>query len=115
MSLATLQNEPSTHDEATFAEFSFSNQDSHNKIVNAVFSQKGISLPIYTLDPIPLFDMGVWLRNHQQMHNDMNGVTGVSGNDLSSVDWNNEEQKSYWMQLHWAEHQQNEQALGITS
>ena len=113
MSLANLLNVPAPNDENAFHEFSFSNQDSHNRIVNAIYGQKGTSLSIYVLDPMPFFDMGVWLRNHQQMHNDMNGVTGIAGNDLSSVDFNDPEQAAYWMQLHWSEHQQNEQLLGL--
>lgn len=113
MSLATLLNVPPADDHRAFDEFSFSNQDSHNRIVTAIGVQKNIVLSIYVVDPMPLDAMGVWLVNHQQMHNDMNGVTGVAGNDLTSVDWNNEQEKAYWMELHWSEHQQNEQILGL--
>lgn len=113
MSLATLLNVPAADDRNAFDEFSFSNQDSHNRIISAIFTQKGTSLAVYVVDPMPLEDIGVWLRNHQQMHNDMNGVTGVAGNDLTSVDWNDDQEKAYWMELHWSEHQQNEQILGI--
>lgn len=113
MSLANLLNIPNISDQNGFNEFSFSNQDSHVKIANAIFTQHSASLAVYTLDPIPFHDVGAWLRNHQQMHNDMNSVTGVVGNDLSAVDWNDPEQSAYWAQLHWSEHQQNEQILRI--
>lgn len=115
MSLATLINIPHPNDPNGFAEFSFSNQDSHVKITNAIFEQHSVSLAVYTLDPVPFYDVGAWLRNHQQMHNDMNSVTGVVGSDLSVVDWNDPEQSAYWIQLHWSEHQQNEQLLRILS
>jgi hypothetical protein len=114
MSLAVLANIPDPRDENTFHEFSFSNQNSHTRIVTAIGVQKKISLSIYVLDPMPWFDIGVWLANHQQMHDDMNGVSGVSGVDLTSVDWTNEEQAVNWIRLHWSEHQQNEQILGIS-
>lgn len=113
MSLATLLNVPPANDQSAFDEFSFSNQDSHNRIVNAIYGQMSTTLSIYVLDPMPFEDIDVWLRNHQQMHNDMNGVTGVAGNDLTSVDWTNDQEKAYWVELHWAEHQQNEKKLGI--
>ena len=113
MSLATLLNIPGEDDQNTFDEFSFSNQDSHNRIIRAIGDQNGVTLQVYIVDPMPLADLGAWFRNHQQMHNDMNGVTGVSGNDLSSVDWKDEQAKAYWISLHWSEHQQNEQKLGI--
>lgn len=115
MSLATLLNIPADiHDQEAFDQFSFSNQNSHNKIVAAILAQHDTTLSIYVLDPMPLHDPGVWLQNHQQAHNDFNSITGVPGNDLTSVDWNNEQEKAYWMELHWSEHQQNEQILGIT-
>ena len=113
MSLANLLNVPNPNSENDFAEFSFSNQDSHNRIVNAAYAQKNVQLSVYVLDPMPFFSVGVWLQNHQQMHNDMNGVSGVAGNDLTSVDFSDPEQASYWMQLHWSEHQANEQFFGI--
>jgi hypothetical protein len=116
MSLATLFNVPTgTGDQTAFDEFSFSNQDSHNKIIAAIFAQKNITLTIYQVDPM-VFEGDVWLGSldHQAMHNDMNGVTGVLGNDWTSVDWNDPQQASYFHQLHGAEHQQNEQILGIT-
>ena len=114
MSLAVLANIPDPNDERTFDLFSFSNQDSHIRIANAAFAQKSTSLSIYVLDPMPFPDLGAWLANHQQMHNDMNGISGVQGVDLTSVDWTDEEQRVNWTRLHWAEHQQNEQFWGIS-
>jgi hypothetical protein len=113
MSLATLLNIPSAQRENTFHEFSFSNQDSHVRIINAVFAKMGTALPLYVMDPMPLWDLGIWFRNHQQAHNDMNAATGVAGNDLSSVDWRDPQQAAYWIELHWNEHLRNEMKLGL--
>lgn len=112
MSLATLFNVPNANDSTTFSEFSFSNMDQHIIVTNAISAQKEIRIPLYPLDPMPFFDMGVWLRNHQQWHNNINGILGVNGFDLTSVDFNNQEEAESWTRNHASEHQQWSNILG---
>jgi len=116
VSLATLANIPDPNNLTSFWQFAFSDMDSHIKIANAIYTQKGILLPLYILDPMPPLDqIQTWLSNEFQLHVDMNGVTGVPGNDLSRVDIHNPEQWATWIRLHWYEHQQNEQILRVLS
>lgn len=120
MSLATLANIPDPKNVASFLQFSFSDMDSHRKIAAAIYRQKGILLPLYSVDPVYFAQgprgpelTGAWLSAEYQLHIDMNGVTRVPGNDLSTVDIQNPEQWASWIRLHWWEHQQNENILRI--
>jgi hypothetical protein len=113
MGLATLANLPVTPE--LVAQFAFANMDSHRKIAGAVFAAMGQIIPLYPLDPIPLFPGGLltWARNHQSTHDVQNAILGIRGDDLTSVDFTNEEQLSAWIFEHFAEHYAAETQLGI--
>lgn len=112
MTLATLYNIP--NDENSLAEFSFTNADEHTKIARAVLTNYAVTLPLFVLDPVPLFDMGAWLYQHQQAHNQQNSVLGIAGNDLTDVDFTSPDQIANWIQLHVAEHIQAANILRLT-
>lgn len=111
MSLASLFNVPATPDE--WAIWSFANMDHHRQIILAIGTQKDINLAEYIVDPIPFFSLGQWVYTHQTMHNDMDGVLGIAGFDLTGLDVNNAGQVAAWIRLHALEHQQAAQELGI--
>lgn len=94
-------------------QFSFANNDEHVRINEAVLKQRNIQLPTYILDPISASDPSNWLYMHQNIHNLMDSVLGIAGNDLSDVDFKNPEQLSSWIWLHAQEHYQAAQILGI--
>lgn len=112
MGLATLYNIPSTLNEMNI--FSFNNLAEHMKIASAISSKYNISVPVFVLDPIPLQDMGVWLAQHQSLHNIMNEVLGTASNDLEDVDFRNKDQLSEWIWLHAQEHFAAAATLGLT-
>ena len=115
MGLATLLNLPTTPELLT--QFSFANQDSHRKIAAAAFAQKnGVVLPVYPVDPIPLFGGGIQVfgYNHQVMHDAMDALLGIQGQDLTGLNFENEAQLSAWIQQHFIEHYQAETMLGVT-
>lgn len=114
MSLATLANIPAESDPRSFAEFSFSNMDRHRDVIFAIGSQRQINLPLYVLDPIPLYDISSWLYTHQAAHNDINDVLSVEGVDLTAIDFRDQEQVASWIRLHVNEHQQWDQILGLS-
>lgn len=88
-----------------WAVWSFSNMDHHRQTIRAIAAQKGINLNEYTVDPIPFFALGAWAYNHQQMHNDVNGVLGTGGFDLTTLDVEDAGQLTAWIRLHASEHQ----------
>lgn len=109
--LAGFYNTPD--DEQSLKWFSFINQDSHQRIVDQIYTNTGDNLQVYPMDPIPLFDISAWAYNHQNMHNDMNAVLGFAGNDLTDVDFSRPDLIRNWIWLHAIEHVQAENALGI--
>lgn len=111
MALATLYNVPGDGNEMNV--FSFSNRDEHNKI-NALLLQKfGVTVPSFVLDPIPIFDMGAWLQQHQVLHNIMNGLLGTNSDDLTNVNFTDQSQLSEWIWLHAQEHYQAAAILNL--
>lgn len=111
MALASLLNAPSTPTEQL--KWSFSNADAHSRIVTAIRSQIGTVLTPFVLDPIPEFDRQNWLRRHQQAHTDFTAVLGIDGSDLSEVNWQDQEEREAWVQLHFEEHFQANNILRI--
>lgn len=111
MSLANLFNVPANPQE--WAIWSFSNMDHHRQIIRAVSAQKKINLTEYIIEPIPFHSLGGWVYSHQAMHNDMDGVLGIAGFDLTGFDVQNAGQIAAWVRLHAIEHQNAAQNLGI--
>ena len=94
-------------------QFSFANNDSHLRISVAIRATYSVTIPSYIIDPIPFRDLGTWLNTHQAVHNYVDVILGIAGNDLSDVDWRNPDQLSSWIWLHAQEHYQAETRLGI--
>lgn len=111
MSLAVLLNPPLT--ERGMMEWSFNNQDSHDRIVGAILTQKNNTLQNYIMDPIQPNDFQNWLRRHQNAHDQMNGALALTGSDLTDVDWSKSDQRAAWIRLHYNEHQLAHITLGI--
>ncbi len=111
MALASLFTIPKTPEE--WRVWSFSNQDSHNRIVEAIHAQKQKILTVLALDPIQQNDLAGWLRNHQQMHNDMDDILNIDGADLTVPDPSDQKAYSDFVFRHAREHQQAEELLGI--
>ena len=112
MALATLYNVPTNQNEMNI--FSFSNQDEHNKIAAAILLRYSTSVPSFVLDPIPIFSMGVWLQQHQLLHNIMNGIAGSNSDDLTDVNFRDQNQLTEWIWIHAQEHYQVSNFLQLT-
>lgn len=111
--LAALLNTPKTKQE--WDTWSFNHRLSHEQIVQAIQTQADIDLTIYQLDPINLQDMPDFLQRNSQMHLDMNTVLGLQSSDLLDVNLADERQRESWIYLHFYEHYDAENALGIAS
>jgi hypothetical protein len=114
MSLAALFNIPQTEDQ--LAEWSFANAAMHTDIVRLIFQKYGQELQQYVLDPFVPTDpdgMQTWLYQHQIMHQQMDAVLGISGYDLTDVDFTNQGILAGWIQSHANEHVQAGQILGL--
>lgn len=94
-------------------EWSFWHKNDHDEIRQAIQQKLNINLPEYILIDVTVPVNPDWLRRHQEAHNDINGVLGISGNDLESVDFENPAQARAWFDLQFEEHRQARAVLGI--
>lgn len=85
----------------------------HIEIHDAIFKLKGINLPIYVIYPVDRQGFQGWLERHQQYHNDMNGVLGLNGDDLTGLDPNKAAELQAWLWLNFSEHQNARTNLAI--
>ncbi len=109
--IAGLYNVPGT--ESEFLTWSFINAAHHRDIARVVYQLVGTVLPEFQLDPFDPNNPGVWLYQHQLMHQNQNEVLGIAGYDLLDVDWQNEGERAGWIQLHASEHYQAANILKI--
>lgn len=114
MTIAALLNLPSGPTE--LMQWSFCHAASHADIVRVIFQNSGTNLSSFVLDPFNPYngaELEAWLANHQIMHNQMDAKLGISGYDLSEVDWNDQIGLTEWIQFNFNEHLQVSTALGI--
>jgi len=97
MAVASLFNVPGTDQE--MAAWSFIHMAHHRELNEAILRLRNIALPEYILDPVNLADPQAFLNQHQQMHNNTDAVLGVSGYDLTEVDWADAGQRAGWIYL----------------
>lgn len=94
------------------AAFSLANQANHINVGNAIFAKFKIQIEGYVLDPPPAADWTGWLLNHQASHNQINGILGVAGNDLTILDLKDRDAVENWIFLHASEHRLWQLKLG---
>ncbi len=109
--LADLYNVPTTDEERAF--WSFAHMAHHRDINARIYLLVKIALPEYLIDPIDPNDTGNWENLHQQMHDTQNELLGISGQDLTGVDWKDHRLLAGWIFLNSSEHYQASQILGI--
>lgn len=114
MSLAQIQSLPQTSEE--FAGWSFANMAHHRDIIRVVFNTQQKRLDEYFIDDFnqQATNDTNWLYLHSIMHNQMNAALGVSGYDLTTLDWQDEENVANWFNQHADEHFQAAQILGVS-
>lgn len=112
MSLANIFNIPSAPQQ--FEAWSFSHQANHRDIIRVIYKDYGLILDEYAIDPINLADPKGFLDNHQQLHNQFNAVLGLSGFDLSDVNFEETEQLAVWIDLNARNHRAACDILGLS-
>ena len=111
MSLPPLYALPT--DPASWQSWSFNHAAIHYTLVFAAQQQKNQSLLQFQLDPVDPNDLGLWLYNHQTMHNQLNLLLGTTGYNLLELDWQDPDQLQQWMQWNGNEHLIFSQKLGV--
>ena len=108
--LAGIYNIPSN--EQTFEEWSFNHAANHRDVNAAILRIYGIALPEYILDPFTPGDEN-WIYSHQTMHNNQDAILGISGYDLTDVNFQDQGQLAGFIYLNADEHRQACDILGI--
>lgn len=109
--IANLYNVPGTT--AELAEWAFSHMAHHRDINARIYLLLKIALPEYILEPIDPADTGQWEDQHQIMHDNQNQLLGIAGQDLTGVDWKDDNLKAAWVFLNASEHYQAAAILEI--
>jgi hypothetical protein len=109
--IANLYNVPSTDEER--ASWSFSHMAHHRDINARIYLLVKIALPEYIIDPVNPDDPGDWEYQHQLMHDNQNAILGITGQDLTGVDWKNQNLLAAWIFLNGNEHFQASAILEI--
>jgi hypothetical protein len=109
--LANLFNVPSTDEER--AQWSFAHMAHHRDINQQIYTLIKVALPEYILDPVDPSDTSQWEYQHQLMHDNQNQLLGISGQDLTGVDWNDQRLLAGWIWLNANEHYQAAAELEI--
>jgi len=109
--VAGLYNVPTTAEE--LATWSALHARHHADINREVAQKTGVDLPAYILDPFDPNNMQVWLDQHQDLHTRMDAVMSISGFNLDSVEWTDENERAGWVFLNGQEHYTAAAILGI--
>jgi hypothetical protein len=109
MSLATLFSVPATPGD--ISAFALANAADHIDTSASILAKFNIQVSQYVFDPLPTEDVTGWLLNHQASHNQINGILGVGGNDLSVLDFQKPDEVASWIFLHADEHRKWQIAL----
>jgi hypothetical protein len=111
MPVADLSNAPASDQE--LAQWSFAHQDHHRNIIAFIQRTQNVVLPQYVVDPVDTGPNAAWGDLHQTMHNNSDVILGVSGYDVSEVDWKNPDQLASWIWLHYQLHYAEATASGV--
>ena len=86
---------------------------SHDAIRQAILTQKKIATGEYVLEPIFQVEIKSWLQRNSQTHIEQTQAVGQQSHDITDVDFNDEAAKVSWISVHFQEHFDLEQALGV--
>lgn len=111
MALADLYNIPT--DDASMQFWSFAHMAHHRDMIRVVQQTLNIGLEEFILDPVNLSDPVQFLDQHQQMHNQLDALFGISGFDLTEVNWADAGQRSGWIWQNAQLHLQEATATGV--
>ena len=94
-------------------EWAFAHYQHHLAIVDAIKQAKNVTINVPQIWPLNPRNIEVWLENHQFLHNEMNAVLKVQGNDLSSINWEDQKQREGFFFLNFQEHKAAATNVGL--
>ncbi len=109
--LAGIFNVPTTDEER--AQWAFTHAAHHRDINARIYLLIKVALPEYILDPVNPDNAGEWEYQHQLMHDDQNTILGIQGQDLTGINWKDQNLLAAWIWLNANEHVQASDILEI--
>lgn len=109
--IAALYNVPSNA--AELNSWAFAHMAHHRDINRSIYQLTGLALVENILDPLNPNDIGVWLYQHQTMHQQFEPILGIAGYDLLDVDWQNPQELAGWILLNATSHYEAASILEI--
>lgn len=101
------------YDSAGLQRWMFDHWQDHIEIINGVQRILGTKLAMYPIYPFTPESPDTWVQAHLQMHFDMNNALGLSGDDISSVDFSHPDDVAAFIDVNFLEHSNVRFALGI--
>jgi hypothetical protein len=111
VAIANLFNLPTVPRE--LEDWTFVHMVHHRDVNEQIFLLTGIRLDEFVLDPLNPNDPGQWEYQHQAMHQAVNSVLGISGFDLSDVDFLHTDKLAGFILQNATEHRQWADILGV--
>lgn len=109
MSLLTIFAPPKTR--AEWADWAFAHAANHRDIIRVIFERFQVELQEPLLDPFN--PTAQWIYQHQVLHSAQDTVLGIPSQDLTTVDWRDEDSVADWIQTHFVEHQAASRILNL--
>lgn len=85
----------------------------HQEIQQAIQKASGTNLTIWEIYPLDMTHWDVWALKHQSAHNEMNTASGLSGDDLTQLNFKNRSDLEDWNYKHFREHEAQRVKYGI--
>lgn len=85
----------------------------HLAVIDALQTQKSITIGMLDIRVATEDSMGLWALNHQQLHDQINAALGFSSSDFTHIDLHDQSQLESMKQLHAVEHRQWHDALNL--
>ena len=93
----------------------FAHRQHHEMIRAEIQTKTKVNLPLLIMDPVGDSPEQVknWLNDHQQMHDQTNGILGLPSNDLTTVNFEDDLQRNAWFFYNYEDHYQWAQKLKV--
>jgi hypothetical protein len=100
-------------------EWSFHQYQHHLALNSAILQLKGVTITPFRLWPVQQQgpDFQDWLQQHQLAHESINAVLGISGRDISALDFQDKDKskRDAWFWVHHGMHRDAASNLGLPS
>lgn len=100
--------------ESGWEEWSFANYEHHLAIEEGLLQVLGIVATPFRIWPVNGAQFRDWQEQHQQSHTLFNRALGITGRDLTDLDFTDRSKADAWYFEHFIQHQAAAKTLGLS-